>query len=120
MEPGSRDNVITVAASDNYAPYKVFSNWSPQVAFVAPAIGLVVPYGFQDGATMIGGSSFAAPQIAAAIAILRQAFPACEWADIRAGMENIQSKATMSGSDFDRPLLKLLEMIDEVRLQSCP
>ena len=68
--PGNLPQVITVGATDRNDTRAYFSNWGPEIDLVAPGTGSIITLDI-NGALSIGtGTSYAAPQVAGAAALL--------------------------------------------------
>ncbi|MDO7846372.1 S8 family peptidase [Hymenobacter sp. M29] len=74
--PASYDHVISVSgvqSTDQKSPNGTFSH---RVDMVAPGISIVTTYGVRDNDYIaVGGTSFAAPLVSAAAALVRRVFP---------------------------------------------
>ena len=79
--PASYDHVLSVSGVDNTDRKVGSATFSHRVDLVAPGISILTIYGYHAGAlvdadyTTAGGTSFAAPMVAAAAALLRWKFP---------------------------------------------
>jgi len=87
--PASYDHVISVSGVDNTDRKVGSATFSHRVDMVAPGISILTVYGYHAGAvdadyTAVGGTSFAAPMVAAAAALVRWQFPAYNAAQVAA------------------------------------
>jgi hypothetical protein len=79
--PASYDHVVSVSGVDNTDRKVGSATFSHRVDLVAPGISILTVYGYHAGAavdndyTAVGGTSFAAPMVAAAAALVRRQFP---------------------------------------------
>jgi serine protease len=79
--PASYDHVLSVSGVDNTDRKVGSSTFSRRVDLVAPGVSILTVYGYHAGAgvdadyTAVGGTSFAAPMVAAAAALVRWQFP---------------------------------------------
>lgn len=78
--PASYDHVISVSGVDNTDRKVGSATFSHRVDLTAPGISILTTYGYHAGAVdndyvAVGGTSFAAPMVAAAAALVRWQFP---------------------------------------------
>ena len=79
--PASYDHVLSVSGVDNTDRKVGSATFSHRVDLVAPGISILTVFGYHAGAlvdadyTAVGGTSFAAPMVAATAALLRWQFP---------------------------------------------
>ncbi len=79
--PASFNNVVGVASTDLFDQKSAFSNWGSNVAYLAaPGEGIITTY--PAGLYAAGwGTSFSAPFVAGAAALLNQTDPGIGWGD---------------------------------------
>lgn len=82
--PASYDHVISVSGVDNTDRKAANATFSHRIDMVAPGISILTVYGYHaangggpadNDYTAVGGTSFAAPMVAAAAALVRRQFP---------------------------------------------
>ncbi len=91
--PASYDHVLSVSGVDNTDKKSPNATYSQRVDLVAPGLSVLTTYGQQVATDSgppdadyiaVGGTSFAAPLVAAAAALVRQRFPAFTAAQVAA------------------------------------
>ena len=78
--PASYDHVVSVSGVDNTDRKVGSATFSHRIDLTAPGISILTTYGYHAGAVdndyvAVGGTSFAAPMVAAAAALVRWQFP---------------------------------------------
>ncbi|MDP2672119.1 MAG: S8 family serine peptidase [Candidatus Daviesbacteria bacterium] len=73
--PAAADNVIAVGATDSTDSRWTGSNYGPQLDVVAPGVGIYSPNLTITGYSNYGGTSYAAPHVAALAALIMSANP---------------------------------------------
>ncbi|MDO7877760.1 S8/S53 family peptidase [Hymenobacter sp. ASUV-10] len=91
--PASYDHVLSVSGVTSTDQKTTAATYSPRVDLVAPGTSILTTYGYHaangggpadDDYTTVGGTSFSAPMVAGAAALLRRQFPTYTAAQIRA------------------------------------
>ena len=88
--PASYRHVVSVSGVDNNDTKVGSATFSRRVDLTAPGISILTCYGYHAGAQVdndyaaVGGTSFAAPLVAAAAALVRRQFPAYNAAQVAA------------------------------------
>jgi subtilisin family serine protease len=83
--PASYDHVISVSGVSNTDQKSPNATYSSRVDLVAPGLSILTTYGNQDNDYVaVGGTSFAAPLVAAAAALVRWQFPSYTAAQVAA------------------------------------
>ena len=91
--PASYDHVLSVSGVTSTDQKTTAATYSPRVDLVAPGTSILSAYGYHaangggpadDDYTTVGGTSFSAPMVAGAAALLRRQFPTYTAAQIRA------------------------------------
>ncbi|WP_046727268.1 S8 family peptidase [Streptomyces humi] len=99
--PGCVPAAITVGATTDDDQLSAFTNRGPLLDLLAPGTSIVssVP---GDGYASKSGTSMAAPHVAGALAILRQAFPNDSVANLESRLESSGKTVTYTGADTPR------------------
>jgi serine protease len=111
--PASYDHVLSVSGVNNTDQKTAAATYSPRVDLVAPGTSILTAYGYHaangggpadDDYTSVGGTSFSAPMVAGAAALLRRQFPGYTAAQIRAqlrqttdNIDNVPGNAPFAG-----------------------
>lgn len=91
--PASYDHVLSVSGVANNDQKTAAATYSTRVDLVAPGTSILTAYGYHaangggpadDDYTTVGGTSFSAPMVAGAAALLRRQFPGYTAAQVRA------------------------------------
>ncbi|MEU9291484.1 proprotein convertase P-domain-containing protein [Streptomyces sp. NPDC048275] len=99
--PGCVTSAVTVGATTDADQLATFTNRGPLLDYFAPGTNIVssVPGG---GYASMNGTSMAAPHVAGALAILRQAFPAENMTDLQLRLTNAGKAITYTGGSTTR------------------
>ncbi|MER6631753.1 S8 family serine peptidase [Streptomyces sp. NPDC000987] len=99
--PGCVASAITVGATTDDDQLAAFTNRGPLLDLLAPGTGIIssVP---GDGYASKNGTSMAAPHVAGALAILRQAFPDESIANLESRLKTSGKTITYTGADTPR------------------
>lgn len=99
--PGCVPSAITVGATTDDDQLSAFTNRGPLLDLLAPGTSIVssVP---GDGYASKSGTSMAAPHVAGALAILRQAFPNDSVANLESRLEGSGKTVSYTGADTPR------------------
>ncbi len=99
--PGCVASAVTVGATTDDDQLSAFTNRGPLLDLLAPGTSIVssVP---GDGYASKSGTSMAAPHVAGALAILRQAFPNDSVANLESRLESSGKTVSYTGADTPR------------------
>ncbi|MCS7245772.1 MAG: S8 family peptidase [candidate division WOR-3 bacterium] len=97
--PAAYDNVIAVGALDKTGEKASFSNYGPEIDFIAPGVDILSPVPYYNQYAKLQGTSMAAPHVAGAVALILSINPNLSFNDIY----NILAKSSIdigpSGKD---------------------
>lgn len=96
--PACLPNVVSVAAEGATSTAAGFANSAPSLTLFAPGEGIVGAWGAPCCARVLSGSSFAAPQVAAAFALLRQQGAPGSVAELTALLRRTGEPVTVPGA----------------------
>jgi subtilisin family serine protease len=102
--PGAFDNVIAVSSIDDQQNISGFSNHGAHIDIAAPGTRIsTTRYSSHDASldpySRTNGTSFAAPQVAAALALVKSANPGMTWQQVRDRVLSTARDAGMAGFD---------------------
>ncbi|MCZ6784488.1 MAG: S8 family serine peptidase [Proteobacteria bacterium] len=86
-EPACISSAVSVGATDDLDVVANFSNGASFLSLWAPGVGIQAPLYQTTGFTSASGTSMAAPHVAGAWAILRQAVPGASVADVLGALQ---------------------------------
>ncbi|MBO2011724.1 S8 family peptidase [Hymenobacter negativus] len=124
--PASYDHVVSVSGVDNTDRKVGSATFSHRVDLVAPGISILTVYGYHAGAvdadyTAVGGTSFAAPMVAAAAALVRWQFPTYTAAQVAARLrqttDNIDALNTTWVSRLGTGRLNMVQALTRANVQ---
>lgn len=97
--PASYPNVIAVGATDSKDQRAAFSSYGSTVDITAPGVGIMVAEA-GGGFRLVNGTSFAAPHVAAAAAMLRELNPYLDGAAVRSILNETSRDLGDTGFDI--------------------
>jgi len=97
------DAVAVASLDDSTAARSPWSNLSPKVALYAPGTSIPSANAATGGLSMFSGTSFAAPTVAGAWAVVRQRFPDMTAADI---LDQLRARGTVITTDTFSPVAR--------------
>jgi len=97
------DAVAVASLDDSTAARSPWSNISPKVALYAPGTSIPSANAATGGLSMFSGTSFAAPTVAGAWAVVRQRFPDMTAADI---LDQLRARGTVITTDTFSPVAR--------------
>jgi subtilisin family serine protease len=124
--PASYDHVVSVSGVDNTDRKVGSATFSHRVDLVAPGISILTVYGYHAGAvdndyTAVGGTSFAAPMVAAAAALVRWQFPTYNAdqvaARLRQTTDNIDAQNATWASRLGTGRLNMVQALARANVQ---
>jgi subtilisin family serine protease len=102
QSPANALEVLTVAATDNTDTRASFSDWGHCVDIFAPGVFVDVA-NYTGGYTQMSGTSFSAPYVAGAAALLRQKYPQDSPDDIQHAIVDGGSASVVHDQGADSP-----------------
>jgi subtilisin family serine protease len=92
--PARLEGVIAVGAVDELGARATFSSYGSGVDLAAPGIDVLSSYGDADEYGRWSGTSFSAPMVTGAVALLRERYPGLPPASVRAALRDTASPHT--------------------------
>ena len=113
--PGCISSATTVGASDNGTTVASLSNFAPMVDVMAPGLNILAASGSGTGLVSKSGTSMAAPHVAGAWAIMRQAFPQASFDQIDGMLKQTGIALSRAGVTYTAPKIQVAAAIQKLR-----
>ncbi len=114
-KPGCISSAETVGASDDGSTVASFSNFSTMVDFMAPGVNVLAATGSGTGLVSRTGTSMAAPHVAGAWAIMRQAFPAASFDLLDTTLKQTGLPLSRAGVSYTVPKIQVAAAIAQLK-----
>ncbi len=113
--PGCISSAVTVGASDNGTAVWSLSNFATMVDVMAPGVGVTAASGSGTGLVTKSGTSMAAPHVAGAWTIMRQAFPQANFDQIDGVLKQTGLQVARAGATFTVPKIQVAAAIQKLK-----
>ncbi|MBX7198445.1 MAG: S8 family serine peptidase [Rhodospirillaceae bacterium] len=113
--PGCISSATTVGASDNGTTVASLSNFATMVDFMAPGLNIAAASSTGAGLVVKSGTSMAAPHVAGAWAIMRQAFPQASFDQLDGVLKQTGLQLARSGATFTIPKIQVAAAIQKLK-----
>ena len=113
--PACISSALAVGATNDGTSVASFSNFAQAVDLMAPSVGIYGASGGGIGVVMSNGTSSAAPQVAGAWTVLRQAFPAGTYNDLENALKQTGVPVTRFASGFSVPKVQVMAAINRLQ-----
>jgi hypothetical protein len=114
-KPGCISTAETVGASDDATAVPSFSNFSTMVDFMAPGVNVLAANSSGTGLVAKSGTSIAAPHVAGAWAIMRQAFPTGSFDLIETSLKQTGVPISRAGVSYTIPKIQVSAAISQLK-----
>ncbi len=113
--PGCISSATTVGASDNGTTVASISNFATMVDVMAPGLNIAAASGSGTGLAVKSGTSMAAPHVAGAWAIMRQAFPQASFDQIDGMLKQTGLQLARAGATYTIPKIQVAAAIQKLK-----
>ncbi len=113
--PGCISSATTVGASDNGTTVASLSNFAPMVDMMAPGLNILAASGTGTGLATKSGTSMAAPHVAGAWAIMRQAFPQASFDQIDGVLKQTGIALSRAGVTYSVPKIQVAAAVQKLK-----
>ena len=113
--PGCISSATTVGASDNATVVWSQSNFATMIDVMAPGVNIAAASGSGSGLKVMSGTSMAAPHVAGAWAIMRQAFPQASFDQIDSTLKQTGLALSRAGATYTVPKIQVTAAIQKLK-----
>lgn len=113
--PGCISSATTVGATDNGTTVAGISNFATMVDVMAPGLNIAAASGTGTGLAIKSGTSMAAPHVAGAWAILRQAFPQASFDQIDGVLKQTGLAVARASATYTVPKIQVAASIQKLK-----
>jgi hypothetical protein len=112
QKPSCISSALAIGATDNGTTVASFSNFATTLDLVAPGTRIAAAAGTGSGLRTASGTSMAAPHVAGAWTLLRQAVPGGTADQFEEALEQTGVRVTRANAGFSVPRLQVMRAID--------
>lgn len=113
--PACISSAVGVGATNDGTIVASFSNFSSTLDFMAPGVGILAASGSGTGHVSASGTSSAAPHVAGAWAVMRQAFPTAAFDQLETALKQTGIPVTRTSSGITVPKLQVANAINRLQ-----
>ena len=113
--PACISSAVGVGATNDGTTVASFSNFSSILDFMAPGVGILAASGSGVGLVSASGTSSAAPHVAGAWAVMRQAFPTAPFDQLETALKQTGIPVTRTNSGITVPKLQVANAINRLQ-----
>lgn len=113
--PSCISSALAVGATNDGTGVANFSNFAQTLDVMAPGVGIYGASGGGIGIVTLNGTSSAAPHVAGAWTVLRQAVPTGTYNDLETALKNTGTPVTRAGAGFTVPKIQVMAAINRLQ-----